>query len=79
MSRQYRTHSKMLHDKFSDKVYQPDLKMVHHLHRLLDMVENERLALAIDHTVAELIHFHNPRHGMFEQEIIEPKGAKQDE
>ena len=50
----------MLHDKFSDKVVQPDLKLVDSLHQMLDMITNDNLALAIDHTVAELIRCDNP-------------------
>lgn len=67
----------MLHDKFSDKVVQPDLKLVDTLHRLLDMIPQDNLALSIDLCVADLIRFHNPRNipeaSLLNPEIIMPK------
>ena len=51
----------MLHDKFADKIVQPDLKLVDTLHKLLDMIPQDNLALTIDLCVADLIKFHNPR------------------
>jgi hypothetical protein len=61
MSRKYLTSSTMLHDKYADKVIQPDLKLVDTLHKLLDMIPQDNLALTIDLCVADLIKFHNPR------------------
>ncbi len=60
MSRKYLTSPTMLHDKYADKVVQPDLYAVETLHKLLDMIPQDRLALMIDLTVANLIRFHNP-------------------
>lgn len=60
MSRKYMTSPTMLHDKYADKVVQPDLKAVETLHKLLDMIPQDNLALMIDLTVADLIRFHNP-------------------
>lgn len=76
MKRNYTTHSKMLHDKFSDKMVQPDLKLVETLHKLLDMIPDDNHALTIDLVVANLIRCDNPltRHPLaFMPEIIEPK------
>ena len=50
----------MLHDKYADKVVQPDLKLVDTLHELLEMIPQDNLALMIDLCVADLIRFHNP-------------------
>lgn len=53
--RYYRTYSKMLHNKYQDKIEQPDLKQVEVLHQLLDRVQDENLAMMIDVVVADLI------------------------
>ena len=60
MSRTYTTHSKMLHDKYSNKVIQFDLLMVDTLHKLLDAIPDDNLAKMIDFVVAELIRCDNP-------------------
>ena len=60
MSRKYVTSPTMLHDKLSDKVVQPDLRLVKTLHRMLDLIPDDNIAIAIDVVVAELIRFHNP-------------------
>ena len=77
MSRSYMTSPTMLHDKFADKVVQPDLKLVETLHKLLDMIPQDNLALSIDVVVADLIRFHNPRNiaqaSLANPEIIAPK------
>lgn len=77
MSRSYMTSPTMLHDKFADKVVQPDLKLVETLHKLLDMISQDNLALSIDVVVADLIRFHNPhdiaRASLASPEIIAPK------
>jgi hypothetical protein len=72
MGRTYVTSPTMLHDKYSDKVVQPDMRAVETLHKLLNMITDDRLAVAIDMVVADLIRFHNPQHGMFEPELIMP-------
>lgn len=78
----YITSPTMLHDKFSDKVVQPDLRMVETLHKLLDMVPNRQVAFAIVLCVADLIRFHNPRDiaqaSLANQEIIEPALTSQE-
>ena len=77
MSRNYVTSPTMLHDRFSDKVIQPDLPAVHQLHTLLNMIPQDNLARAIDMIVAELIRFHNPHNvaqmSLAYPEIIPPK------
>jgi len=77
MSRKYMTSPTMLHDKYADKVVQPDLKLVETLHKTLDMITDDRLALTIDLIVADLIRFHNPPDiagaALLNPEIIMPK------
>ena len=77
MGRKYTTQATMLHDKFADKVVQPDLKQVETLHKLLNMIPQDNLALSIDIVVADLIRFHNPRNvaqaSLANPEIILPK------
>jgi hypothetical protein len=77
MSRKYLTSPTMLHDKCADKVVQPDLKLVETLHKLLDMIPQNNLALSIDLCVAELIRFHNPPNinqaSLANPEYIEPR------
>lgn len=55
MSRKYRTYSKMLLNKYQNTIEQPDLKLVETLHKLLDSILEDNLALAIDFVVADLI------------------------
>jgi len=69
--REYSTSSAMLHDKYADKVVQPDLKLVETLHQLLDMVQQDNIALAIDYTVAELIRCNYPPTGQFMPQIMQ--------
>lgn len=77
MSRDYTTSPTMLHDKYSDKIVQPDMKLVETLHKLLDMIPQDNLALMIDYCVADLIRFHNPPNiaqaSLNSPEIILPK------
>lgn len=77
MSRKYLTSPVMLHDKFADKIVQPDLKLVETLHRLLDMIPEDNIALTIDLCVADLIRFHHPSNvgmaSLANPEIILPK------
>lgn len=76
--RKYLTSPTMLHDKYADKIVQPDLKLVETLHKLLDMIPQDNLALTIDLCVADLIRFHNPHNiplaSLAMPEIIPPKG-----
>lgn len=60
MNRSYTTHSKMLHDKFSNTIVQPDLKLVETLHALLNVISDDNLAMMIDTVVADLIRCDNP-------------------
>lgn len=77
MSRSYMTSPTMLHDKFADKVVQPDLKLVETLHKLLDMIPQDNIALSIDLVVADLVRFHNPHNiaqaSLANPEVISPK------
>lgn len=60
MSRQYTTTATMFVDRFSEKVVQPDERLVGALHRVLDTLP-DNTALMIDLIVADLLRFHNPR------------------
>lgn len=61
MSRQYQTKATMFVDRLTDNVVQPDAQLVAQLHGLLDMIPDVNHALMIDHTVADLLRFHNPK------------------
>jgi len=62
--RTYSTYSKMLHNKYQDKIGQPDLNHVNTLHQLLDLVQDDNLAMMIDRVVADLIRCNNPPSGV---------------
>lgn len=52
--RYYRTYSKMLHNKYQDKIEQPDLRHIETLHAILDTLDEQK-AMMIDLIVADLI------------------------
>ena len=49
----------------------PDTKLVEQFHRLLDMIPSDNHALAIDHTVQQLLRIHVRPDGMFEPELLQ--------
>lgn len=63
MTRIYHTQPTMFVSQFptyDEGVVQPDANLVEQLHNLLDMIEADEHALAIDHTVQQLLRFHQP-------------------
>jgi len=64
MSRNYMVTPTTYEDRFTQKVIQPDSSLVNTLHRLLDTIPNEMVALSIDMCVYELLKFHNPNRPM---------------
>lgn len=45
----------MLYDQRFERTYQPDAELINSLHRLLELVSDDRLAYSIDYVVAYLI------------------------
>ena len=60
MSRTYLTRPTIYTDRFTEALIQPDQNLIHTLHRLLDTIPNDKVALSIDLCVSELLRFHNP-------------------
>lgn len=61
MIRAYQVTSTMLTVPYSNmKVVEPDKNLVQQLHKMLDIIPDDNLALGIDHVVAQLISFHDP-------------------
>lgn len=54
------------------QVATPDKELVKTFHRLLDAIPDDNFALAIDHTVAQILRVHTPPNGQFAPEIILP-------
>lgn len=57
MSRDYQTHYKNFigKDWQQEKLYTPDKKLVETLHKVLDVIVDDNIALTIDHIVAQLM------------------------
>lgn len=80
MPRIYHTKATMFiprYPTYDEGIVEPDAKLVAQLHQLLDMIESDNHALAIDHTVEQLLRFHQPAYqppgsatilGMIEEE-----------
>jgi len=62
--RKYITKPTFYDDRFTEKVIQPDANLVNTLHRLLDTISNDKVALSIDLCVSELLKFHDPNRPM---------------
>lgn len=62
--RNYFTKPTFYDDRFTEKVIQPDANLVNTLHRLLDTIPNDKVALSIDLCVSELLRFHDPNRPM---------------
>lgn len=60
MSRTYLTSPTVYTDRFTETLIQPDSNLIRTLHRLLDTIPNDKVALSIDLCVSELLRFHNP-------------------
>lgn len=62
--RNYLTKPTFYDDRFTKKVIQPDANLVNTLHKLLDIIPNDKVALSIDLCVSELLRFHDPNRPM---------------
>ena len=62
--RNYLTKPTFYDDRFTEKVIQPDASLINTLHRLLDTIPNDEIALSIDLCVSELLRFHDPNRPM---------------
>lgn len=78
-NRSYSTTSTMFISPYShaEQVTAPDKALVDTLHKLLDFIKDDNLALSIDYCVAQLLRVSTPPNGMFMPELI-AKGVSHD-